>query len=122
MHPPASNKYKTGDFRAMNTANLKLLKASPNPDKFFTAKSERIPSTFFDPLARKQSELKTAILLVDCLNSYVRNPPVPRQTCRQEGTMRGLNKPNIYIQTRNPSPAKMVAVHPRRKKYLEMKR
>ena len=74
MHPPASNKYKTGDFRAMNTANLKLLKASPNPDKFFTAKSARIPSTFFDPLARKQSELKTAILLVDCLNSYVRNP------------------------------------------------
>jgi len=51
----------------MNTANLKLLKASPNPDKFFTAKSARIPSTFFDPLARKQSELKTAILLVDCL-------------------------------------------------------
>ena len=66
----------------MNTANLKLLKASPNPYKFFSAnpykffsaKSERIPSTFFDPLARKQSELKTAILLVDCLNSYVRNP------------------------------------------------
>jgi hypothetical protein len=36
--------------------------------------------------------------------------------------MRGMNKPDIYIQTKNPSPVKMVAVHPRRKKYLEMKR
>ena len=35
--------------------------------------------------------------------------------------MRGMNKPDIYIQTKNPSPAKMVAVHPRRKKYPEMK-
>jgi len=36
--------------------------------------------------------------------------------------MRGMNKPDIYIQTKNPLPVKMVAVHPRRKKYLEMKR
>ena len=36
--------------------------------------------------------------------------------------MRGMNKPDIYIQTKNPSPVKMVAVHPRRNKYLEMKR
>ena len=61
----------------MNTANLKLLKASPNPDKFFTAKSERIPSDFFDPLVRKQSRLKTAILLVNSLNFYIRNPLFP---------------------------------------------
>ena len=60
----------------IKNTSLKLLKAPPNPDKFFTSKSARIPSTFFDPLARKQSELKTAILLVDCLNSYVRNPPL----------------------------------------------
>jgi len=58
-------------------ASLKLLKASPNPDKFFTTKSELIPSDFFDPLARKQSELKTAILLVNSLNSYIRNPLFP---------------------------------------------
>ena len=36
--------------------------------------------------------------------------------------MRGMNKPDIYIQTKNPASVKMVAVHPRRKKYLEMKR
>ena len=36
--------------------------------------------------------------------------------------MRGMNKPDIYIQTKNPLAVKMVAVHPRRKKYLEMKR
>ena len=36
--------------------------------------------------------------------------------------MRGMNKPDIYIQTNNPLPTKMAAVHPSRKKYLEMKR
>ena len=36
--------------------------------------------------------------------------------------MRGMNKPEIYIQIKNPLPANRVAVHPRRKKYLEMKR
>lgn len=49
----------------MNVVNLKLLKAPPST-------SERIPVNFFDPLARKQSELRVAMLLVDCLNSYIR--------------------------------------------------
>jgi hypothetical protein len=63
---------KKGDFQVMNTVNLKLMKASLN--KSLATKSEHIPSNFFDPIARKQSKLRVAILLVDCLNSYIRNP------------------------------------------------
>ena len=61
----------------IKNASLKLLKAPPNPDKFFAAKSELIPSDFFDPLVRKQSRLKIAILLVNSFNSYIRNPLFP---------------------------------------------
>lgn len=56
----------------MNTVNLKLLKASPHKSR--ATNSENIPSNFFDPIARKQSKLRVAIMLVDCLNSYIRNP------------------------------------------------
>ncbi len=55
----------------MNTANMKLLKAPP-----YTS-GERIPVDFFDPLARKQRELRVAMLIADCLNSYIRNPLFP---------------------------------------------
>ena len=61
----------------IKNTSLKLLKAPPNPNKLFAAKSELIPSDFFDPLVRKQSRLKTAILLVNSLNSYIRNPLFP---------------------------------------------
>ncbi len=54
----------------MNTVNLRLIKASPS----FATKSERIPSDYFDPLARRRSEIKVAMMLVDCLNSYIKNP------------------------------------------------
>ena len=37
----------------IKNTSLKLLKAPPNPNKFFAAKSELIPSDFFDPLVRK---------------------------------------------------------------------
>jgi len=56
--------------KAMSATNLKLLKAPPSS-------SERIPVNFFDPLARKQSELRVAMLLVDCLNSYIKSPLFP---------------------------------------------
>jgi len=61
----------------MNTANPKRLKAPQNPDRFFAAKNEQVPRDFFDPLARKQRELKTALLLINCLNSYIKNPLFP---------------------------------------------
>ena len=55
----------------MNTVNLRLLKAPA------CVSGERIPVNFFDPLARKQSELRVAMLLVDCLNSYIKSPLFP---------------------------------------------
>ncbi len=55
----------------MNAVNLKLLIAPP-----YTS-GERIPVDFFDPLARKQSEFRVAMLLVDCLNSYIKSPLFP---------------------------------------------
>ena len=55
----------------MNAMNLRLLKAPP-----YTS-GERIPVNFFDPLARKKSELRVAMLLINCLNSYIRNPLFP---------------------------------------------
>ena len=55
----------------MNAMNLRLLKAAPDTS------GERIPVNFFDPLARKKSELRVAMLLVNCLNSYIRNPLFP---------------------------------------------
>ena len=61
----------------MKTANSKLLKAPPNPYKSFAAESERIPNDFFDPLAKKQNEFKVPMMLVACLNSYIRNPLFP---------------------------------------------
>lgn len=77
FHSPASYEYKTGGIRTMKTTNLKLLKAPADLDKSFATKSNRIPSDFFDPLARKQNELKAAFLLIDCLNSYIKNPLFP---------------------------------------------
>lgn len=57
----------------MSTVKLKLLTASSEMS------GERIPSNFFDPLARKQSELRVAMLLVNCLNSYIRRPLFPNK-------------------------------------------
>lgn len=57
----------------MSTDNLRLLKAPSG-----TA-VDRIPINFFDPLARKQGELRVAMMLVNCLNSYIRNPLFPHK-------------------------------------------
>ena len=62
---------------AKNTANLKLLKTSNRSGFFFIEKNEQVPSNIFDPIARKQHELKVAMLLVNCLNSYIRTPLFP---------------------------------------------
>ncbi len=55
----------------MRLVNLKFEKASSD------ISNERIPINFFDPLARKQSELRVATMLVNCLNSYIRSPLFP---------------------------------------------
>ncbi len=57
----------------MSTVNLRLLKVPSGMSV------EQIPSNFFDPLARKQRELRVAMMLVNCLNSYIRNPLFPHK-------------------------------------------
>lgn len=58
----------------MNTVNLRLIKAPPS----FATKSERIPIDYFDPLARRRSEIRVAMMLVNCLNPpYISNSLFP---------------------------------------------
>jgi len=57
----------------MNAVNLRRLKAPPS----CATKSVRIPVDYFDPLARKKGEIRVAMMLVDCLNSYIRKPLFP---------------------------------------------
>lgn len=59
----------------MNNVSLRLLKAPANIS--LTVEDERIPSDFFDPLARKQSEFRVAMMLINCLNSYIKTPLFP---------------------------------------------
>ncbi len=62
---------------ATNMASLELVNFSTRSDFSRIEKYEQVPSNFFDPVARKQHELKVAMLLVNCLNSYIRTPLFP---------------------------------------------
>ena len=61
----------------MNTVNLKLLSLSTQTQFLQAEKCERLPSNYFDPTVRKQHAVRVAILLVNCLNSYIKTPLFP---------------------------------------------
>jgi len=58
----------------MNKVDQRLEIASPD------ISCEKIPVDYFDPFARKQSKLRVAMMLINCLNSYIKSPLFP---CKQ---------------------------------------
>lgn len=60
----------------MNSFNRKLLKAPSNFNVSIAQKGEPVPKNIFDPQTRKQNELKAAIMLINCLNSFIMRPPL----------------------------------------------